>query len=136
MTPLHTKNPLCINGGWLEKVAFFTQQLLTLLKKHNQSVRFQFFELEDGSKERATLEGRKWMKINSGSLSEATEEWDCVQSKAVIKATLCVIMQGQCMLHTGCSVQEASLRLASDMAALMPKGPVHCNVVGYHVKRI
>lgn len=61
---------------------------------------------------------------------------DCVQSKAVIKATLCVIMQGQCMLHTGCSVQEASLRLASDMAALMPKGPVHCSVVGYHVKRI
>lgn len=136
MTPLHTKKSLCINGGWLETVAFFTQQLLTLLKKHNQSVRFKFFELEDGSKERATPEGRKRMKINSESLSEAAEEWDCVQSKAVIKATLCVIMQGQYMLHTGCSVQVASLRLASDMTALMSKGPVQCNVVGYHVKRI
>lgn len=72
MIPLHKgekRRPPCVRGEWWETVAYFTRQLSTPLKQ-NQSVKFGYFDLEDGSGGGTTLKGGEltlsWSEASEG----------------------------------------------------------------------
>lgn len=98
------KKPPCLYVGWWETVAFCTRQLSTSLKKHNQSIKFRYFALEDGSGGRATLKGKgKGRRKINFELEQRRSRNGTARNKAIIKATLCVIMWGEKVLDTQCS---------------------------------
>lgn len=47
-------------------------------------------------------------KLTLRAQVKAAQELGCVRNKAIMKATLCVIIQGANVLHTGCSSDTAS----------------------------
>lgn len=93
------------DGG---RLSFFTRQLSALLKKHNQTVKFWYFDSEDCSGGSANLNGRKRRKINSQSSGKTAEERGCVRNKVIMKTALFVIMQIENVLHSGRSSYTAS----------------------------
>lgn len=91
-----------VDGG---RLSFFTRQLSALLKKHNKSVKFGYFDCSGGS---ANLNGRKRRQINSQSSGKTAEERGCVRNKVIMKTALFVIMQIGNVLHSGRSSYTAS----------------------------
>ncbi len=58
------------------------------------------------------------------------------RNTAVMKATLCVIMQGANVLHTGCSSNTASSLVHLILTWLPSLVPTHRHVIGYNEEEI